>query len=169
MNRAGHAVIAALFLAATAAMFILTGTYAFIYVAGEVVIAVALALGRGGVAEGAGLLITLLFTLTAAQTLLSFVIAAATAALFIYGGSSFSAEPWSRRGEGLVTTAGGKHAFVTVGEVARVSITALFVSIIASILSEAMPVRAANLVAFIFLLTAALFVIVVVSAYVTHR
>ncbi len=169
MRRETNAVTLALFAGAIAAMYYLTRTYDLAYLAAAAVVFISAPFRARVPIQAAGLSLVILFTLTSVPTITMLLVAIATAAIFIYGGNIFGRVPWVRWEQTFGQAQGGTAYVACFAEIARASVGAVILSVVASVFSGAVPVRANGLLAFIFLISAGLLLLAIISTYIAEH
>lgn len=169
MRRETNIIALALFLASAAMMFAATGRYLSVYLAGGAAISLFAALRLRTLLQATGMGLALFFSATSEPTLSLLGLAVSAAGIFIYGGAIFGRDPWMARAKGFedVRTEGrwirASPEFIIAGT------SALLLSVMASVLSSAIVVRADSLIFFIFALTVCLLILALASAFITER
>lgn len=169
MKRSADIALFVLFAVSPLAMFALSGKYAEVYLIGTVATA-GFAAARIRIAvQSSGLFLLLFFTATSQLTLPLLVAAVCVVCVYLYGGSLYSPAVRPDAGPAFSETKRAGRHFQFSAEAVRVGVSALVISVITSIFSSAVGIRANGLLIFIFLISAGLLVLAFLSTYLAEH
>lgn len=167
MSRRASTLAAVLFVVPVVLMFALSGEYGYAYIAcGAIMSAFMLARIRI-LAQATGLGLTLLFSVSAQPTLLILVLCISFVATYTYGGGFLGSVPWLGAVHSFTESKAEKRMLPSIAEFLVVAVSAVLLTILASVMSSTLGVRTNGLLAFIFTVSAALLVLALVYTHLS--
>lgn len=162
-----NVLLAIIFLSCPAVMMAADLTHFYIYAGGAALVAAFAFYRLRFPLQFAVASLTLLFASLSVPTLAAIAVAIYSLSVCIFLGSAFSDRPWKRERRFSVSET-ADETFPHIAEVVKLAVIAFMVAVVTSIFSSVAGIRANGLVIFIFILSAGVLAVALVTASVSR-